>query len=225
MYTEEEIEKIWLENTSIAMKLANASVSLIATSSSLREEAREYAIHGISRRLGIIRSCLMFFFNEIPPDLAEESSLENRSAGNAHLHAFLLNCVGVCDNIAWLIAYQRDLDKTMDFAKKDTRKGIGIFLPRFQRHLPPNVTAKVKAYGSWFENISAQRDPVAHRIPPYIIPYWLVDSTGTRDFTPTYASSLRDGPVIPLHTQCIADAGAVLEITEALLADISTLTP
>lgn len=224
MYTPQLLEDIWIENSHLASECRRLSSDLQQVSFSLREQSKEHALYGITRRLMLLRSCLLFFISELPPDTKEEVSSDSRAAGNAHLHAFLMNCVGICDNIAWLIAFQKNIDKELDFTQKKERKKIGLFNSSFERHLPPNVLRVKKKHNGWFTYISSQRDPVAHRIPPYIIPYRIDPITGTHDYTPMYTHSPAESGLTPLHSQCIADAGAVVELVEALLEDIPAIT-
>jgi hypothetical protein len=224
MYTPEQLDEIRRENTRLASKLSDMSAELIRISTQLRSEAREHAIHGIARRLSIIRQCLLFFISQLPPDQEIETDTETRISGNAHLHAFLMNCVGICDNIAWVIAFQRKLDHKLDFGQRKKRRFIGVFNLDFEKHLSPNVLSAKERHAEWFKGITSQRDPVAHRIPPYIIPYIVIEKTLAHDYTPFYMHSLKESPLVPLHAQCIADAGAIVELVEALLEDIPAIT-
>jgi len=191
---------------------------LILLSDKLSDGVKEHAKYGIARRLSTIRECVKFFFESMPPDLASELDSNVLAQGNAYLHAFLINCCGISDNIAWFFAYYIGLDSKMDLEANKNK--IGLFKKEFKRHLSVSLLKTVNSLEQWYKFIVRQRHPTAHRIPPYIIPYIQSEKTGDIDYTPYYIHSFDKCHMVPLHAQVISDVGAILEIVKSLLNDV-----
>ncbi len=218
MYSPGKLEALHVLNSEYYAKCFEYQERLLLLSEDMKEEAKEHAIYGIARRLGTIRECVKFFFEHLPPDLANEADSKTLAQGNANLHAFLINCCGIIDNMAWFIAYYIGLDQEIDL--EQNKSDIGLFQKKFKEHLPKNVLGNVSIFKNWYKFIVDQRHPTAHRIPPYVIPYIQSTSTGNIDYTPCYIHSFDKSHPVPLHAQVICDVGAILELTKALLADI-----
>ena len=123
--------------------------------------------------------------------------------------------------MAWFLAYHIGLDHEVDLEKKKHR--IGLFHSWFREYLPQNVLGKVDSFTRWHKFLKKHRDPTAHRIPPYIMNYRQT-ATGEKDYTPWHVSDFEKGPMVPLHAQAIVDVRTILELTEAMLTDVSTTT-
>ena len=200
--------KLYTRTPEIAMHLSSA--------------AREHALHGVGRRIGIIRECLFAFFELLPPDIDCEPAMEVRIKANIHLHAFLINICGVVDNMAWLWAYYAGVNRTIDLEKK--KRSIGLFNKNFYRYPSAALQIKVKEYASWHDFMTKHRHPTAHRIPPYLIPYTnpeVKNPPERRDYTPRYIHTFSSeyGPVY-LHPQSLADSNTIISLLETLLAEL-----
>ena len=64
------------------------------------KRAKEYAIHGFSRRLGTVVQCIHNIFQMIPPDRINLPNNEELSNAAINLQAFVFNVFGITDNIA-----------------------------------------------------------------------------------------------------------------------------
>ena len=120
--------------------------------------------------------------------------------------------------MAWFLAYHHALEKEIDLEKN--KFDIGLFNKKFKQYLPENVAKKVEEFTEWYAHIIGQRHPTAHRIPPYVIPYVQFTDTGEIDYTPRYIHAFDKSHPVPLHSQCVCDLGAVVELVEALIIDI-----
>lgn len=218
MYSSEiidELNRLSIEYCTICSKYEE---QLILLSEKVPDSAKEHVIYGIARRLSIIRQCVKFFFENMPPNLTFELDSDVRAQGNVNLHAFLINCCGINDNIAWFYAYHSGLDGKMDLEKNKFK--IGLFHKRFRQHLSASLLKTVKSFKKWHEFIVGYRHPTAHRIPPYIIPYIQDENTGDIDYTPAYIHSFDKSHPVPLHAQVIRDMGAILELVKVLLNEM-----
>jgi len=218
MYTEEQVEELYLKSRELYSKCYGLQEKLILISTHMPEKAKEHAIYGIARRLSTLRESMKFFFDQLPPDLNEEAESSLLAQGNANLHAFLINCSGINDNMAWFLAYHLALDEKLDLEKNKFE--IGLFNKKFIKHLPDNIANKVVEFNDWYGHIIGHRHPTAHRIPPYVIPYIQSNTTKINDYTPHYIHAFDKSVPVPLHAQLICDLGAVVELVEALNIDV-----
>jgi hypothetical protein len=219
MYKEEQVEKLYIRCQEIYTKCLDLQADLIRISLNMPDSMKEHAVYGVARRLGFLRESMRFFFDDLPPDLDKEPDNILLSQANAYLHAFLINCSGITDNMAWLLAYYCSLDERMDLEKN--KLSIGLFKKDFKKNLPKRLLDKVKKFDNWNNHIVGYRHPTAHRIPPYIIPYIHSSDTGENDYTPHYIHAFDKSHPVPLHAQSICDLGAVIELVEALYLEIA----
>ncbi|MUK51541.1 hypothetical protein [Aliivibrio fischeri] len=215
MYTSDFIKELQLTRSKYYSECHILIEQLIDESLKVNFEACEHLRFGVSRRLNILSESLNELFILTPPDLSEDAGRERRSLADAHLHAFLINACGIIDNMAWFIAFHYELDAVV---KK--KHEVGLFHRKFKSHLPNKIAAKVAEFTDWYNFLISQRHPTAHRTPPYIIPYIESSKDGTKDYTPGYIHSHKEGNIVPLHPQLLCDFGAILELIKALLEDV-----
>jgi hypothetical protein len=219
LYSEESLEKIYESYYDLIPRVNRLQTDFILIADELRDEAKDHALYGISRRLSIIKECVEYFFQAIPPEQNEEIDIEVRKRGDIHLHAILINVCGIIDNMAWLWAYHIELDNKIDLEKK--KSDIGMFNKKFRKHLPDTLKEKTSTFSDWYNFIKNQRHPTAHRIPPYIIPYIQSSDTGLNDYTPTYVHSTgADSRPVYLHAQTLNDVGVIIELLEDVRCEI-----
>jgi hypothetical protein len=146
------------------------------------ERAKEYILHGVSRRLGLLQRCIDKIFMLFPANRMEKLTQSDRQDLEINLHAFLINIYGIIENIGLALAYENDLIENKS-AQKLHIKEINLFNKRFQNLLNP----KLKEYltedtiGKWYiEYAKNYRDALAHRIPPYVPPAALNDEEQRR---------------------------------------------
>lgn len=131
--------------------------------------AQEYVLHGICRRLKIIRRCIDNIFSIFPVERKEFLREEERSDLEINLHAFIINIDGLQDNIAWVYVMEKSLEKVV----KRGRLGVGLFNKNTQDHLPAELRAYLESdrMVSWHKRYAQNyRDALAHRIPLYVPP-------------------------------------------------------
>jgi hypothetical protein len=133
--------------------------------------AREYAMHGFSRRLeGLVR-CIDNVFRILPPDIAGLPTRENLLDATINLQSFVFNVFGSIDNLAWIWVQEKSLVKANGSPLPNSSVGLnrkntlvrGSFSTEFQKHL--------SRLNDWFDYLEGFRHALAHRIPLYIPPY------------------------------------------------------
>ena len=131
------------------------------------EQACEYAMQGLMRRIGILATSIDNIFEFCPPDQIDPISQETANSLAINLHAFVMNVFGCLDNIAWIWFYQNSLDlKRREVGLKETHKELrSTFSQNFQNQL--------KEFSEWLKYIEGFRNALAHRIPLYVPPFAL----------------------------------------------------
>lgn len=170
---EEDIEKINWGYSLAHCELCDLILLMLSFSNSLQEEGREksydYFFYGVLRRTYNIKRCLENFKRISPPERNEYLDDDQRNDLTLFFHAFLLHIAGGIDNLAWSWYYVKGIDsieKTKNFRHK-----ICLFNRDFQQYLDPVIVKKCSEFHEWFVYLKSYRDPIAHRIPPYIVPY------------------------------------------------------
>jgi hypothetical protein len=104
------------------------------------DRAREFFLHGVCRRLKLLRQCVLNIFNLYPVKRTERLSDEELNNLQINLHAFIFNVYGITDNIAWVFLLENNLECQF----RGRREDIGLFKDNTQAHLPENVRAGCK---------------------------------------------------------------------------------
>lgn len=220
-YTAEKLEEMEKLSRQYYADCFELQSELLKQSESMNDNAKKHAIYGVARRIKNLRECLRFFFEKLPPDSNKESDIEVSAQIDSMLHAFLIHCAGIHDNIAWLLAYHQEVDQKHDLKKK--RMQVALYGDWFREFLTPKVKERVDETREWFEHIRNNRHPTAHRIPPYIIPYIVIKGTGDIDYTPRYVHDLEESSPVLLHAQSLCDIGGIILTARALLDDIQPI--
>lgn len=127
-----------------------------------------FAYYGLLRRIKILNKCvenifsIRDFYSEAIPSDDELNSI------TINLQCFIINLYGVLENLAWLYAICIDYNGTKFdnsfFAKK--RKLLNT--------LPENIKESFIGDGKWLDHIKNIRDLLAHQVPLYIPPYYVI---------------------------------------------------
>lgn len=136
MYTKRQLSQFKEQSITEPIELKNLAMSVLAKAETLSGKSKEHAIHGIARRLLVIRECLFSFFELLPPDILLEPKNETRQKVNVNLHAFLINVCGILDNMAWLLVYEKEPNRIRYFEKNKIK--VGLFRTGFHQYLPNN---------------------------------------------------------------------------------------
>lgn len=133
--------------------------------------AREFAAHGLPRRIGLLARCIESVFTNLPPDTTEPPSNDVILDTTIFLQFFVFNVFGCVDNLAHIWVREKELTGKNGKPLKDTK--IGLFGTKHKRVL--DTLSKVfadylKGQEPWFEDVRNFRHALAHRIPLYIPP-------------------------------------------------------
>jgi hypothetical protein len=133
--------------------------------------AREYATHGLSRRLSIMVRCIDNVFTLLPPELIEVPPEAKRTDAMIGIHAFVFNTFGCLDNFAWILVLENELTAS----NGRELRGLQVSLARknspVRSALSEDLRTHLESMGDWFEYQENYRHSLAHRIPLYIPPY------------------------------------------------------
>ena len=147
----------------------DALVSSFITRKFKNDIAKEFAQHGVARRLRTLTSCIKNVFNALPPESDTLPGRNDLIDATINIQAFIINAAGLLDNLAWVWVHENDVRNYDGSALKKlqislTNKVIRqTFSTEFQNCIQQNR--------KWIKNLRTFRDPLAHRIPLYISPY------------------------------------------------------
>jgi hypothetical protein len=139
------------------------------------ERGREHAHHGFLRRLKTLSRCLDNVYRILPPDRLEPPTSEERYDASISIQAFVLNCFGCFDNLAWIWVNETNLKKEDGESLPNTWVGLGEKNTAIRKSLPKGLQEYLaKLDAEWFKNLESFRHALAHRIPLYIPPSLLI---------------------------------------------------
>ncbi len=172
IYTPEQIDQITHEKSKVLNRLIDLQMTLtFQFAPTLQSErAREYLLHGICRRLGVLHQSIRNVFEIFP--LSRENHLTHVELSNIeiNLHAFTINIYGLLDNVAWVLVFENNLEDNI----RGGRRGVGLFSEYVTKHFPDRIKEYLysDAIQQWYgEYAKNYRDALVHRIPPYVPPY------------------------------------------------------
>jgi hypothetical protein len=240
---QDDIDKIKSELALITSRYSNLTIKLWKLFSKLKtEKAKEYLIHGVMRRLGIMMRSIENVFSIFPIERDMLLSMNELSDVDINLHAFLINIFGLLDNLAWVVIHEQQLTDKID------KKNVGLyenktqvcFTEKFRSYLNSDRMKKWRN-----EYLKNYRDALSHRIPPYVPPKTLNPEQKTQeeqienkivecyksldlgaidklrkeqesigDVCPYLCHALSENKAVVLHAQLIADFKTIEEIIE-----------
>ncbi len=111
-------------------------------------QAREFASHGFSRRLGTLRRCIENVFKIIPPRTRKIPSKQRLYDAQINLQSFIANVYGSVDNLAWVWAFETGLSDRLSKTQvglKESHNKLGFAWAGLQQYLKN---------GPWFAELS-----------------------------------------------------------------------
>lgn len=135
-----------------------------------QQEAKEFATHGFTRRIGIMKRCVDNIYKICPPTISHNPDKEELNDLAINLQTFFVNVYGSLDNLAWVWVKEKGILKKekkplpniqIGFTKKYTevRKSFSVV---FQDYLA--------TLDKWLNHVENFRHSLAHRIPLYVPP-------------------------------------------------------
>lgn len=179
-YTPEQVDHLHLEVQKTLRGLQELQLKIVAEGQPLdaTSRLREHLLHGVGRRLGVIRKTIANIYSLFPTESDRPLDPETIDDIQINLHAFVMNLYGVFDNWAWAFVLHHNLEVTII-----DRRRIGLFNSATQCHLPAPLRSYLASptMTKWHEQYAKSfRDALAHRIPPYLPPAQFTDEEGVR---------------------------------------------
>ena len=222
----------------------------ISTRTFEKPAAREYADHGLSRRLGTMVRCVDCVFELLPPDRSDIPDLFATLDTTVLIQSFVMNTYGCCENLAWILVLETDLRLPDGSSLSNTQ--VGLQSKKVRQSFSPEFQAYLESKRSWFAHLKDFRDALAHRIPLYIPPHTVppesreqykalgkaasealregdiasniqleIEKMSLAEFQPIMTHSLATGAnVILFHPQLLADFATIVELTGKLFVEL-----
>lgn len=144
--------------------------AIIAAKKLLSKEAQNYLQYGAGRRLLAIWYSYRSITHIAHPERKEPLSESEAHEINKDINLIYMHLRGVLDNYAWVYIFEKEpsLFKT---SKGKVRKNIGLFNKDISTDSHNKAFwLSLEQHMQWANEMSDKRDPVAHRIPLYIVP-------------------------------------------------------
>jgi hypothetical protein len=132
--------------------------------------AREFAMHGLSRRLRTMAHCIERVFAILPPEREDHPSMDELVDAVTYIQAFIFNCFACLDNLAWIWVCEQQLTTDRGETIPTTWVGLGKKCRVVRRSLPPDFRKHLRSLDKWFAHLENFRHALAHRVPLYIPP-------------------------------------------------------
>lgn len=179
VYSEKLMHRLVAEHVTMDRDLERLFITTIRAGNTLtNERAKEHILHGVARRLKVLRRCLSNVFSIFPPTRTAPLPGDDLDEVQISLHAFVINLYGLFENLAWAFVLRHGLEEAIG-----NRRRIGMFLKTTQRYLPTALRDYLSRdeLVAWHEEyLKNYRDALAHRIPLYIPPAAFINQEGER---------------------------------------------
>lgn len=133
--------------------------------------AREYAQHGVCRRLSTLARCIDQVYTLLPPEHDEVPPRDVLVDVTIFLQAFVFNAFGVLDNLAFVWVKEKDIKKPNGQLLPNGRVGLTKEKEEVRASFSQEMQAYLVERDPWFANLESFRHSLGHRIPLYIPPY------------------------------------------------------
>lgn len=178
-YSDKQIEEFNIKYRQISKQFDSLMLKTVA-SGQQQENAnvREHILHGVSRRLSVIKKSIENIFNGFPLDAKRPLQRDDLYNVQINMHAYVINLYGIFDNWAWAFVLRHGL-----LEKLGGKHGVGMFKKGMLTHLPKEISdyLRERELEKWHEDyLKSFRDALAHRIPLYIPPSLFTAEEGDR---------------------------------------------
>jgi hypothetical protein len=150
--------------------MANRLLELFVARDWANDRAKEYATHGLSRRIYNLKRCIDRVFELLPPERDAVPNREDALDATINIQAFTLNAFGCLENLAWIWSFQRPVMKADGGALSRSQVGLWKSCKSVRASFSPEFSGFLESREPWFEHLKDFRDALAHRIPLYIPP-------------------------------------------------------
>ncbi len=133
--------------------------------------AREFATHGLSRRLSTLVRCIEKVFALLPPEVREVPEDNDRIDATICIQAFVFNIFGCLDNFAWILVSEKNITSPDGRPLRNLQINISKQDSLVRHALSEGFIKYLDGLRDWFSYQEGYRHSLAHRIPLYIPPY------------------------------------------------------
>lgn len=179
VYSTEQVDEIETTFVTVGTDLLDVYANTVQFGETMTDaRAREHLLQGVSRRLHVLRGCLVNVFDLFPVAAAKPIGSERLYDVQINLHAFVINLCGIFDNYAWSFIYERSLQN--EFPRPPD---VGLFKSKVQRLLPQPIREFLQSEDirNWQQDyLKNYRDALVHRIPIYVPPSVLKPADAAR---------------------------------------------
>lgn len=151
-------------------------MALEATKITLKsEQGSKYMLFGFGRRALMLFHSYRSIIFTIPSKRVEPLNFDETNKLNTDINSIYTNIRGALDNLVYAVLNEKE----PDLLGKLNRSQIGMFSHDIKMKSTNNkLWEAITQYASWGKDLAEKRDPVAHRIPLYIIPQMLRAGSG-----------------------------------------------
>ena len=148
------------------------------------EKAEEFANIGFGSRLRMLARCVHNVYKICPLERIEKPTNEELYDLTINLQSFIFNAYGCLDNLAWIWVKEKEIKSSKGRELPNSKIGLlgkykngndkGEYkFKEVRESFSPEFLEYLKTMDDWFEDLENFRHALAHRIPPYVIPYIL----------------------------------------------------
>jgi hypothetical protein len=170
MYAKADADRMAEEHRTIAGKYETLIVALQGRAYRT-PRAEEFALHGLGRRLAVLKECIEVVFAAIPLEQEGIPTDADRQLATIALQAFLINVFGCADNLARIWVEERDVRLPNGKTLPEGRIGMGGHYNIVRQSFSSGFRTYLDSRSDWLSEMERFRHALAHRIPPYIPPY------------------------------------------------------
>lgn len=174
-YTPDQIDQLFADRLEWTDRCRDLTATTITRPYS-SERAREFGLHGLSRRLNMLDHCIDRVFECIRPDEAYPPRVSLMDS-TAFMQTFVINVYGAIDNLAHIWCAECDVRDKHKRPLAPKRIGLRPENEIVWNSLPADLQDYLAEHQQWFSYLENYRHALAHRIPLYIPPRQL----GTAD--------------------------------------------
>jgi hypothetical protein len=134
------------------------------------EAAKEYATHGVGRRLSLLAHCIEQIFTRLPPETDDVPPREVLLDATICIQAFVFNAYGVLDNLAFVWVNEKNITKGNGQPLPNGRVGLTADKHEVRLSFSQDMQAYLQTCNDWLIYLEGFRHSLGHRIPLYIPP-------------------------------------------------------
>jgi len=159
------------EGSSAIARRALAIAEIFIGRSYVSAAAKEYAHHGVARRVYTLARCIAQIYRHLPPELEEAPDRDIRTDITIFLQAFVFNAFGVLDNLAFVWVNEKNIMGRNGRPLPNGRIGLSADKDQVRQSFSAAMQTYLQQRDPWFNYLEGFRHSLGHRIPLYIPPH------------------------------------------------------